>query len=172
MAGIGGKGVLLAGQMLAAAGIEKYRHVVWTPTYAAAMRSGACECTVILSDAKIASPILTKSDVVIVFESSQLADFEVRTKPGGILIAESAQLPEVKRQEIKLVKVPATEIAAEMGSTQVSNFILLGVYLELTGALPPLLIEREIEQKFAGNWQVASLNKAAFNRGRELIAKG
>jgi len=92
MTGVGGKGVLTAGLLLAQAGMARYRNVLWFPSYQAAMRGGPSECTVILSDEDIASPILTQAQALVVMDSSQLRAFEGRVKPGGILITESAGL--------------------------------------------------------------------------------
>ena len=172
MAGLGGKGVLLAGQLLAKAALPSYEYVSWTPTYFAIMRSGACECTVILSQEEPGAPVLPKADVVIVFEPSQLAPFEGRVRSGGTLIAESAGLPEVKRDDIKLEKVPAVEISAGLGNPQAANFVLLGAYVGLTGAIPTELVETELEQTFTGREEVLRVNKEAFGRGLDVVAGG
>jgi 2-oxoglutarate ferredoxin oxidoreductase subunit gamma len=171
MSGIGGKGILVAGQLLAEVGIQKYKYVTWTPTYFAAMRGGSCECTVILSSEKITSPLLTKAEVVIVFEPSQLKDFEVRVKQNGILITESTGLLEVKRQDIRIVKVPATETAVKLGGIMAANLVLLGTYVEITKVIPPELVEIEIEQKFSGDEKKLSLNKQAFRQGMLLAVR-
>ncbi len=171
MSGTGGKGVLVAGQLLAEAGMQKYNYVTWTPTYFAAMRGGSCECTVILSNEKIASPLLTKAEVVIVFEPSQLKDFEARVKQDGIFIIESTGLPGVKRQDIRIVKVPAAETAVKLGGIMAANLVLLGTYVEITKAAPAELVEIEIERRFGGNEKRLSLNKQAFRQGMLLAAR-
>lgn len=168
MTGIGGKGVLLAGQLLAAAGMQQYRYAMWTPTYFAAMRSGPCECTVVLSDCEVASPVLNAAEVVMVFEGSQLAEFECRVKPRGLLIAESAGMPQACRNGHKLLKVPATEIAVGMGDSRASNMVLLGAYLSATGCVPPKLVEEELEKKFGGKTAAFSLNREALRKGLGL----
>ena len=165
MAGIGGKGVLIAGQLLAGAGMQSYKHVSWAPTYFAIMRGGSCECTIILSQEEIASRILNRAEAVVVFEPTQLQDFEGRAKPNGLLIAESADLPEIKRQDIKVVKVPAIEMAAQLGGILAANFVLLGAYTEITKVVSTELIEKEIEQRFSTNEKALSLNRRAFQEG-------
>jgi 2-oxoglutarate ferredoxin oxidoreductase subunit gamma len=169
LAGTGGKGVLLAGQLLARAGLQVYAHVVWMPTYFAAMRSGACECTVVLSNREIASPVLSLSDVVVVFEPSQLAAFEVRVKPNGLLITESAGLPLVKRADIRISKVPAVEVAVGLGDSRASNMVLLGAYIASTGAVAPELVEAQIGERFAAS-VAGRLNIEAFYRGVSIGA--
>lgn len=168
MAGLGGKGVLLAGQLLAQAGMEHYPSVTWSPTYYTLMRSGPSECTVVLSSRTIASPLVSRAGCVIIFEPSQLQDFLVRVRPGGTLLAESAELPPVERDDIRTVKVPATEMAVGLGSALSANFILLGAYLGLTGALPPELIEAQIDQRFPPENRMRELNRHAFREGLDL----
>ncbi len=168
MAGIGGKGVLLAGQLLAQAGMEHYPSVTWSPTYYTLMRSGPSECTVVLSTRTIASPLVSRADCVMIFEPSQLQDFLVRVRPGGILLTESAALPPVERTDIRTVKVPATQMALGLGNILGANFILLGAYVGLTGALPPELIEAQIEQRFPAANRMREMNRHAFREGLDF----
>ncbi|MDP6347456.1 MAG: 2-oxoacid:acceptor oxidoreductase family protein [Dehalococcoidia bacterium] len=171
MAGIGGKGVLLAGQLLTYAAMEHYTSVTWSPTYYTLMRSGPSECTVVLSDHNIASPMVSRAGCVIIFEPSQLQDFLVRVMPGGILLCESAGLPPVGRTDIRIVKIPATEMAMGLGGPQAANFILLGAYVGLTDALPPELLEAQIDQRFPVGSRARELNRHAFQAGLEFGQK-
>jgi 2-oxoglutarate ferredoxin oxidoreductase subunit gamma len=174
MAGVGGKGVLTAGLLLAQAAMDYYHSVMWFPSYQAAMRGGPCECTVILSPVEIASPILTQADSVVIMEPSQFKPFEGRLIPGGLFIAESAGLQKeaITRQDSRLVLVPAVEAALELGETQVSNFVLLGAYLELTGALPQSVVESHLEKRYTGREKSLNLNLAALRRGAHLARTG
>jgi 2-oxoglutarate ferredoxin oxidoreductase subunit gamma len=174
MAGVGGKGVLTAGLLLAQAAMDHYQSVLWFPSYQAAMRGGPCECTVILSQDEIASPILTQAEALVVMEPSQLKPFEGRLAPAGLLIAESAGLQRdaITRHDARLVLVPAVEAALEMGETQVSNFVLLGAYLELVPALPLEIVEAHLERRYAGREKALSLNLAALRRGAHLARSG
>ncbi len=170
MTGVGGKGVLTAGLLLAQAGMARYRNVVWFPSYQAAMRGGPSECTVILSDDDIASPILTQADALVVMDASQLKTFESRLKPGGILITESADLGDkISRKDVQTVTIPAVEKALGLGEIQTSNLFLLGAYLALTGAVPTELIEGELEKKFSGKEKALRLNKQALHHGMSLV---
>jgi 2-oxoglutarate ferredoxin oxidoreductase subunit gamma len=170
MAGVGGKGVLTAGLLLAQAAMEHYQSVLWFPSYQAAMRGGPCACTVIISQDEIASPILTQTQALVVMEPSQLKPFEGRLAPGGWLIAESAGLPQdaITRKDTHLALVPAVEAALELGETQASNFVLLGAYLELTNALPMEVVEAHMEKRYGGREKALSLNLAALQRGAHL----
>jgi len=173
MAGAGGRGVLTIGQLLARAGLAKYEYASWIPSYGFAMRGGASECTVILSDEEIASPIIAKAGAVIVMGADYVKAFEGRVRPGGILLFDTTGLKEtVERGDIAPIGVPATEIGVSMGDARVSNMILMGAYVEATKVLPPQLVEDQIDRWLAGKEALASLNKEAFKRGIELSKKG
>ena len=149
MTGVGGKGVLTAGLLLAQAAMEHYSHVVWFPSYQAAMRGGPCECTVIISQEEIASPVLTQAGCLVVMEPSQLRPFEKRLLPGGLLIAEAAGLdPQaITRRDVRSVLIPAVQTAVELGHPQASNFVLLGAYLVLSGALPVAAVAEVMQRR-------------------------
>lgn len=172
MAGIGGMGVLTAGQLLARAALAQYPHVSWVPSYAVAKRGGLCECTVVFSEEEIASPLLDQAQAVVVFEASQLKSFENRVRPRGVLVIEAAGLNEEKeRGDITVIPVPALEIAVSLGQSQASNLVLLGAYVEATRAIDPRLVEQELQSRLGGREQVLSLNLEAFHRGLKLGAK-
>lgn len=169
MAGIGGQGVLTAGQLLAEAAMADYAYVTWLPSYRAAVRGGASECTVVFSREKIASFLLSQADVVIVMAISQLPTFLNRVKPEGSLIFETAGLnEEIRRTDIQLFPIPAIETANSMGNIQAANLILLGVYLEITKALPIERIHAQLEKKFVGRVKALAFNKGALEKGTEI----
>jgi len=171
MAGLGGKGVLLAGELLARAALPLYRYVSWFPSYTAAMRGGPCECTVIMSEEEIASPIVSQVDTVVVMEPSQLKSFAGRLKPGGLLILESTGLEEkVEREDVRVLKVAGTTAADRLGNPQAANLVLLGAYVEATKAVPLELVEREVERRVRGSEKVLATNRAALQEGTKLAA--
>ena len=169
MAGAGGRGLLTIGQLLARAGLARYRYATWIPCYGPMMRGGASECTVILSDEEIASPIVSKAGGVIVMGANYVKAFESRVRPGGIIVFDTTGLAQgVEREDITPIGVPATEIGVVMGDARVSNMILMGVYVGATKVLPPQLVEDEIERWMSGKEALAALNKEAFRQGSEL----
>ena len=169
MCGIGGMGVLVAGQLLAWAGLKRYSHISYVPSYEAARRGGLCECTVILSDDEISSPILDQAQTVVVFDGAQLRAFEPRVRPGGLMMVESAGLVESPhREDFELLPVSGLEVAIGMGDSLVNNMILLGVYVVVSGAIAIELIEEELERRYGGKEALLKRNKEAFRRGLEL----
>ena len=166
MTGVGGKGVLMAGRLLAQAAMSLDKQVVWLPSYSAAKRGGPCDCSILISDDRIPSPVISKADAIIVMDPSQLESFEGRLKSGGTLITESAGLKRrVSRDDITVLTIPAVQEAVGLGDSRVANLILLGTYLEMTKIIPLDAIERELEKTFGSKEDMLTLNREAFKRG-------
>jgi len=169
MAGIGGMGVLVAGQVLSEAVFQRYEHVSYSPSYGFAKRGGLCQCTVIFSNEKISSPLLDQAQVVMLLDSSQLRTLEPRVRPGGLMIAEKAGLSaERGREDYKLYALPGMEIAISMGSSVINNLILLGAYVAITGSVSQELIEGVLRSRYEDNKEVLARNLDAFRRGIAL----
>ena len=169
IAGIGGMGVLVAGQVLLEAAFQRYEHVSYAPTYGFAKRGGLCQCIVIFSSERISSPLVNQAQAVMILDSSQFAAFEPRVRPGGLIITEKAGLSaERGRDDYKLYALPGMEIAISMGSSVVNNLILLGAYVAITGTVSPELIEAELRKRYKNNEKVLVRNLDAFGRGVAL----
>ncbi|MBI4288953.1 MAG: 2-oxoacid:acceptor oxidoreductase family protein [Chloroflexi bacterium] len=169
MVGIGGRGVLVAARLFAEAAMTQYEHVSWLPSLTTAMRGGPCEATVVLSHQAIASPLVWRPQAVVAMEASQLKSFENRVKPGGLIVTESAGLPDgARRQDVRLLKFSAISIAVGLGDSQAANFVLLGAYVEVTRILSPEVVEGYMEKKFGGREKVVSINRNAFREGMKL----
>jgi 2-oxoglutarate ferredoxin oxidoreductase subunit gamma len=169
IAGIGGMGVLVAGRLLASAALQRYRFISWMPTYGEARRGGPSECTVILSDEEIASPILDQAQKVMLLDGSQLKAFETRVRPDGLMIVESAGLKdELQREDCRLLRVSGLKTAMSIGGMLVNNMILLGVYIEMVKPIPSELIEKELDRTYGDREAILERNKEAFRKGLEL----
>jgi 2-oxoglutarate ferredoxin oxidoreductase subunit gamma len=172
--GVGGKGVLLAGRLLAEAALQEFPHVLWFPNYAASMRGGDCECTVVLSQHRIASPISLEPSAAIIMDPAARKKFEGRVRPDGLLMLDSSVMPEeTRRKDVRARYVPATEIATELGAALVVNLVLLGAFLEVTRLVPAEAIKSELEKRFLGSRREALLatNIEALRRGAEYLAQ-
>ncbi|RTZ93820.1 MAG: 2-oxoacid:ferredoxin oxidoreductase subunit gamma [Deltaproteobacteria bacterium] len=137
MAGFGGQGILLIGNMLAYAGLEEGKQVTYMPAYGVEMRGGTANCTVVVADEPIGSPIVGKPDAVIVMNLPSLKKFESWIKPGGILLFNTSLVPteQQKRTDITAYPVPANDLATEMGNARLANMILIGAYVAATGVV-------------------------------------
>lgn len=171
IAGLGGMGVLMMGEVLSCAALREFKHVSWLPSYATERRGGLCECTVIFSNEDIASPIIERAQTVMVLDAAQLKTFEPRVRHGGMMLVESSGLQCAQEAEdYKLFSIPGMEAAVGLGKIQVSNLIMLGAYVAITKAISQLLVEEELGRRFTGNGSALELNQKAFRRGLELGA--
>jgi len=133
IAGFGGQGVLTAGVMLAASAMKENLHVSWIPSYGPEMRGGTANCSVILSSKRIGSPLTTNPNVLVAMNGPSLDAFEDSVKKDGLIIVNSSIVDrKVKRNDVKTLYIPLTEMASKLGMTAVANMICIGAYLEYT----------------------------------------
>ena len=131
IAGFGGQGVLSMGKILAYGGIMQDQEVSWLPSYGPEMRGGTCNVSVILSDNKISSPILSRFDTAIILNQQSMDKFEAQVKPGGLLIYDTSGITRhPQRKDITVCRLDAAEEAAKMGNAKAYNMIVLGAYLK------------------------------------------
>jgi len=136
LAGFGGQGVMLMGQILAQAGMQEGKNVTWFPSYGPEMRGGTANCTVVISDEPVASPIVDTPDVVVAMNIPSLLKFEPRLKRSGFLFLNSSVIDrKATRSDISVVEVPANEIADKIGNLRVANMVMLGAIIAVTNCV-------------------------------------
>ena len=132
IAGFGGQGVLFAGKFLAYAGLLLDQQVSWLPSYGPEMRGGTANCSVILSDTAVGSPIVSAPDVLIAMNLPSFQKYQPAVQPGGVILMDSTLIGEApSRSDVTVYAVPATQMASDAGLTSLSNMIPyypLGVY--------------------------------------------
>ena len=171
MAGFGGQGILLIGKMLAYAGMHQGKEVSWLPSYGPEMRGGTCNCTVVISDRPVGSPVIRSPRAVLAMNLPSLDKFEPDVRPGGLLLINSSLIErDAARDDLTVVRVPANEVANELGNPRAANMVALGAYLGATGAVTIGEVEDVIRETFAGKPQLVELNLEALRRGVELGA--
>ena len=132
IAGFGGQGVLSMGKILAYGGIMQDQEVSWLPSYGPEMRGGTCNVSVVLSDNKISSPILSKFDTAIILNQQSMDKFENQVKPGGLLIYDTNGITRhPERKDIQICRIDAVEEAAKLGNAKAYNMVVLGAYLKM-----------------------------------------
>lgn len=167
-AGFGGQGILSMGKFLAYAGLDENLNVSWLPSYGPEMRGGTSNCSVIVSDESIGSPLVTDATSVVVLNRPSLDKFEKAVIPGGVLIMDSDLVNrEPVRTDIDVIKIPAQTAAEEVGSTKIANMILLGALVKKTGIIPMEALLKALKEH--GKEQFYELNKKALEKGAEYV---
>jgi len=168
VAGFGGQGVLLLGQLLAEAGMREGLEVSWLPSYGPEMRSGSAHCHVCLSRERIGSPLISHPDVLIAMNEVSLRKFAGTVAEGGMILYNGNVIPEdLGPLPCEIACVPASAVADKLGSAKVANMVLLGALLERTGCLEPSTALAVIEAK-TGKSALLEANRKALEEGRKL----
>ena len=127
IAGFGGQGVLFAGKFLAYKGLVQDKQVSWLPSYGPEMRGGTANCSVILSDTPVGSPIITTPDVLVAMNLPSLQKFVNDVVPGGKILLDSTLIDaKVERTDVEVFYVPATQLAKDAGFATLANMVLMG----------------------------------------------
>jgi len=171
MAGFGGQGILLIGKILAYAGMNEGKEVSWMPSYGPEMRGGTCNCTVVISDRPVGSPVIQSPRSVLAMNLPSLDKFEPDLKPGGVLLINSSLIKrEAERDDVRVVSVPANDIANELGNPRSANMVALGAYIGATKAVTLEEVEKIVRQNYAAKPEVADVNIDALRRGYSIGA--
>lgn len=174
VAGFGGQGVLFTGQILAYAGMDDKRNVTWIPSYGPEMRGGTANCTVIIADEPIGSPIVTNPDVALVFNQPSFDKYEPLVRENGLLVVNSAIVDATsERKDLEVVHVPANSIAEETegGSIKMLNMAMVGAMLARRSFLSLEAIEDTLHNHLpASKAHLVEGNIAVLRRGYEAAA--
>ena len=169
IAGFGGQGVLLLGQLLAEMGMREGLEVSWLPSYGPEMRSGSAHCHICLSKDRIGSPVLSRPDVLIAMNEISLRKFAAQVVPGGTIIYGMEKLPEdISIPQAQVICIPASEIADKLGSAKVANVVIMGALLEETECLSASTAEKVLEAKVK-NPALLELDRKALAAGQVYI---
>jgi len=165
-AGFGGQGILSMGKFLAYAGMDANMNVSWLPSYGPEMRGGTANCSVIVSDQPVGSPIVTDPTTVVVMNRPSLDKFEEQITKGGLLIMDSDLVNrESERNDIEVIKIPAQTEAEKIGNKRIANMVLLGALVEKTKIVEmDVLIEA---LRVHGKEKFFEANKKALMKGAE-----
>jgi 2-oxoisovalerate ferredoxin oxidoreductase beta subunit len=168
IAGFGGQGVLLFGEVLAEAGLDAGLEVSWLPSYGPEMRSGTSNCHVRLSRQTIDSPLVTAPNVLVAMNEPSLRKFDKTVRPGGWVIYNGEEFPaDCKREGVHVLALPFTELADAMGDKRAANMVMLGTVLEIAGVLPQASVEAAL-RRLVKSQRWVELDERAMARGREL----
>ncbi len=169
VAGFGGQGVLLLGEVLAEAGLHAGLEVSWLPSYGPEMRSGTSNCHVRLAREPIDSPLVAHPDVLVAMNEPSLHKFFASVRPGGWIFYNGETVPqECEREDVHILARPFMHVADELGDGRAGNMVILGALLEATAALPQASVDAALGQLVKSpRW--LTLDERALARGRELL---
>ncbi len=173
-AGFGGQGVLMMGYVLAVSVMKDGKHVTYLPSYGAEVRGGTANCTVVVSDEEIASPVSSSPQNVVVMNNPSLLRYQGMIRSGGVMmINDSLVHAQLARSDVDAVRVPVTDLANELGSPRIANMIMLGAFAAKTGitSLDSLMsgLGEIVKGKKAS---IMDLNRKGMDRGAEFVLKG
>lgn len=167
IAGFGGQGVLFAGQVMAYAAMDAGKEVTWIPSYGPEMRGGTANCTVVIADDEIGSPLVKNPPAIIALNLPSFDKYEELVQPGGILIVNQSMVDRgASRADITTIFVPGNEMAEEIGDRRLLNMVMLGALLT---RLPELSI-KEIE--VALNAHLPERHKKLLPQNRTALQRG
>jgi len=171
ISGFGGQGIMLIGRLLAYAGMIEGKKVAWMPSYGPEMRGGTANCTVIISSNEIGSPIVSHPKILIAMNQPSLDKFEANVSDDGLIILNNSLIErEIKRNDVKVIKIPADDIAHKLGNSRAANMVILGAYVEQSEIVKMETIFKALEKALAGrNKKLLELNKEALKQGAELV---
>lgn len=171
-AGFGGQGVMLMGQLISYAGMLEGKEVSWLPSYGPEMRGGTANCSVMVSDRPIGSPVITEdATVAMVLNLPSLDKFENDVVPGGKLLINSSLIEKkATRTDITAYYIPANEIAVELGNPRVANMVMLGAFLELTKTVEVSSVLSALKKTFGeSKLHLMPVNEEAMKRGAAAV---
>lgn len=173
IAGFGGQGVLFAGQILTYAAMDIGKEVTWIPSYGPEMRGGTANCTVVIADEEIGSPLVRNPLGVIAMNLPSLDKYEPLVAEGGVLIINASLVNrEATRTDIQSVSIPANEIAEELGDRRLTNVVLVGALLALLPVLELEAVERSLGEHLPERHKkLLPLNYKALRAGEEYVRK-
>jgi len=169
-AGFGGQGVLSMGLNLAQAAMMEGKHVTYLPSYGAEVRGGTANCTVAISDEEIASPVASAPEFVVAMNKPSLVRFQNQIQSGGVLLINSTLIDaELSRGDIDVVKVPAGEIADELGSPKSANMVMLGAFIKKSNLVSLNTVIEELKNTLKKKEKLIAINEKALMAGYNLV---
>jgi 2-oxoglutarate ferredoxin oxidoreductase subunit gamma len=171
MAGFGGQGIMVAGQLLSYAGLKEGKNVVWIPSYGPEMRGGTAYCTIVISNERIGSPIINNPTAACVFNRPSFDKFSPKVRPGGLLVVNSSLINvQTDRKDITEILVPATQLSLNAGSNRSANIAVLAVFVGATGLVKYETMQKVLEEKLGKRKELLEINFKILEEGYKLGA--
>lgn len=171
MAGMGGQGVLLASQILAQAAMSAGLEVSWVPLYSPEVRGGRATCTVVVADGEVGSPVVGHPAVMILMDRIAVENHLGKIRPEGLAIVNSSLTgEEFDRDDVRIIAIPANDVATEVGSERTVNMVLLGAYVASAELVTLADIEQALREVIPErHHSFIPINVAALQRGAQYV---
>ena len=172
MAGFGGQGVMLIGNLLAYGAMNQGKNVTFFPSYGVEMRGGTANCTVVISDEEIGSPIVGTPKSMIIMNKPSLDKFQPRLEKDGYLIFNSSLIDEkyINRDDVKVFNVPMNDLAMEIGNSRLANMIAIGAFIGLTKVVDIEILKESLKNVISErNLKFIPDNIKAIEKGLRLF---
>ena len=168
-AGFGGQGVLSMGLSLAEAAMREGKSVTYLPSYGAEVRGGTANCTVVISDEEIASPVASSPEFVVAMNQPSMVRFQHQLQSGGVFFLNSSLIDaEMTRGDIEIVKLPANTIAEQMGRSRSANVVMLGAFIKKSNLVKLDTLFEVLKETFRKKEKLVAINKEALLAGYNL----
>ena len=168
MAGFCGQGLMFIGKLLAYSAMRTGKHVTWIPSYGPEMRGGTANCTIVISDEEIGSPVITSPQALIIMNNPSLEAFESRLQPQGMLLLNTSLITrQVTRRDLDVIAIPANDIATEVGEKKAANMVMLGAYVAKTRVVSKEVVLEGLKELFEKKSEFLDVNTRALEKGME-----
>ncbi len=174
IAGFGGQGVMLIGNLLAYAGMEQGLNVTYLPVYGPEMRGGTANCTVVISEDEIGSPIIQRPVGLIIMNRPSLDKFQPRLQDGGLQVINSSLVdPDLTEKErVQTYAIAANDVADSLGNTRMANMVAIGAFVQATGVMPVDTVVKSLDKVISPRYaNMIPKNAEAIRAGAEQLVK-
>jgi len=170
IAGFGGQGVMSIGLNLAQAAMMEQKNVTYLPSYGAEVRGGTANCTVVISDEEIASPVASSPEFVVAMNQPSVVRFQNQIQSGGLFFVNSSLVEsEILRGDINVIKVPANSIADNLGSPKSANMVMLGAFTKKCGLVSLDSVIQALKSTLGKKQKLLELNEKALKAGYDFL---
>jgi 2-oxoglutarate ferredoxin oxidoreductase subunit gamma len=169
--GFGGQGVIMMGYLLATAGMYENRNVTCLPSYGAQVRGGVANCTVVISDEEIASPVASEPEFAVLMNHPALLQYQNQVQSGGTILLNSTMIEARPiRADLQVVEVPANDLARKLRDDRVANMVMLGAFIKKSSVIALETAARAVQEAFSSrNSKVLKLNRSALQVGFDYL---
>ena len=170
-AGFGGQGILLAGQLVAEVGMMNGKNVTWMPSYGPEMRGGFANCSVIVSDDMIGTPIIEHPDFLVAMNQPSMDLFGPKVVSGGYIVYNSSLIKEApKRDDVTFIPLPCNEIATSLNQPKAANMPIIGAIMDITKLFTVADIKKTMISRFGeSKAHLIDVNLQAIEAGRQVV---